>query len=180
VTPRPDGRKKIVTDPFGGVVGGRPGPASINETTIGKSPVAGVARAERANWEELFERSGNDMKSKSVAVLSITLYLILDVYSRKVVNFEVHETDSSDHAVDLLRRTALAEGFHTLPTKPVLHGDIGATPKVTTVLATMNWLGSKASNSRPRVSADNAFKESLFRTATYRRVARSIRYVSPR
>src|SRR4051794_17283282 len=37
------------------------------------------------------------------------LYLILDVYSRKIVGFEVHATDSSDHAVDLLRRTALAE-----------------------------------------------------------------------
>lgn len=28
------------------------------------------------------------------------------------VGFEVHETDSSDHAVDLLRRTALSEGIH--------------------------------------------------------------------
>ena len=34
------------------------------------------------------------------------LYVILDVYSRKIVGFEVHERDSSDHAVDLLRRTA--------------------------------------------------------------------------
>jgi len=55
------------------------------------------------------------------------LYLILDVYSRKIVGFEVHQTDSSDHAVNLLRRTALAEGIHTLPNKPVLHGDNGAT-----------------------------------------------------
>lgn len=39
------------------------------------------------------------------------LYLILDVYSRKIVGFEVHETDSADHAVDLLRRTALSEGI---------------------------------------------------------------------
>jgi len=96
------------------------------------------------------------------------LYLILDVYSRKIVGFEVHETDNSDHAVELLRRTALAEGFHTLPTKPVLHGDNGATLKATTVLAMMNWLGLKASYSRPRVSDDNAYVESLFRTAKYR------------
>src|SRR4029077_2500403 len=82
--------------------------------------------------------------------------------------FEVHETDRSDHAVDLLRRTALAEGFHALPTKPVLHGDNGATLKATTVLAMMYWLGLKASYSRPRVSDDNAFSESLFRTAKYR------------
>lgn len=96
------------------------------------------------------------------------LYLILDVYSRKIVGFEVHETDSSDHAVALLRRTALAEGIHTLHRKPVLHGDNGATIKATTVLAMMNWLGLKASYSRPRVSDDNSFVEALFRTAKYR------------
>jgi transposase InsO family protein len=96
------------------------------------------------------------------------LYLILDVYSRKIVGFEVHETDSSDHAVNLLRRTALAEGIHTLRRKPVLHGDNGATIKATTVLAMMNWLGLRASHSRPRVSDDNAFVEALFRTAKYR------------
>ena len=96
------------------------------------------------------------------------LYLILDVYSRKIVGFEVHETDSSDHAVALLRRTALVEGIHTLRRKPVLHGDNGATIKATTVLAMMNWLGLTASYSRPRVSDDNSFVESLFRTAKYR------------
>jgi len=96
------------------------------------------------------------------------LYVILDVYSRKIVGFEVHQTDSSDHAVDLLRRTALTEGIHSLPQKPVLHGDNGATMKATTVLAMMNWLGLKASYSRPRVSDDNAFIEALFRTAKYR------------
>jgi putative transposase len=96
------------------------------------------------------------------------LYLILDVYSRKIVGFEVHQSDSSDHAVDLLRRTALAEGLHSLPEKPVLHGDNGSTMKATTVLAMIHWLGLKASHSRPRVSDDNAFVEALFRTAKYR------------
>ena len=96
------------------------------------------------------------------------LYLILDVYSRKIVGFDVHETDSADHAVDLLRRTALSEGIHTLARKPVLHGDNGATMKATTVLAMLHWLGIKPSYSRPRVSDDNAFIEALFRTAKYR------------
>jgi putative transposase len=96
------------------------------------------------------------------------LYVILDVYSRKIVGFEVHEMDSSDHAVDLLRRTALSEGLHTLARKPILHGDNGATMKATTVLAMLHWLGIKPSYSRPRVSDDNAFVEALFRTAKYR------------
>jgi transposase InsO family protein len=96
------------------------------------------------------------------------LYLILDLYSRKVVGFEVHDTDSAEHAVDLARRTALAEGIHATSARPVLHGDNGATLKATTVLAMLHWLGIKPSYSRPRVSDDNAFAEALFRTAKYR------------
>lgn len=94
-------------------------------------------------------------------------YAILDLYSRKIVGWEVHERDSSDHAVELLRRTALAEGIHAMANKPVLHGDNGATVKATTVLAMLHWLGIKPSYSRPRVSDDNAFIESFFRTTKY-------------
>jgi putative transposase len=65
-------------------------------------------------------------------------------------------------------RTALAEGIHALPNKPVLHGDNGATLKATTVLAMLHWLRIGPSYSRPRVSDDNAFVEALFRTAKYR------------
>ena len=96
------------------------------------------------------------------------LYLILDLYSRKVVGFEVHDTDTAEHAAHLARRTALAEGVHTMTARPVLHGDNGATLKATTVLAMLHWLGIKPSYSRPRVSDDNAFAEALFRTAKYR------------
>jgi transposase InsO family protein len=96
------------------------------------------------------------------------LYLILDVYSRKIVGWEVHANDSADHAAHLLKRTALAEGIHAAITKPVLHGDNGATLKATTVLAMLNWLHIEPSYSRPRVSNDNAYAESVFRTAKYR------------
>ncbi len=96
------------------------------------------------------------------------LYLILDLYSRKIVGAEVHDSDDSDHAVHLVRRTALAESIATMDTKPVLHGDNGSTLKATTVLAMLQWLGVKPSYSRPRVSDDNAYAESLFRTAKYR------------
>ena len=96
------------------------------------------------------------------------LYLILDLYSRKIVGWEVHDNDHSDHAAHLVRRTALAEGIAALTDKPVLHGDNGSTLKATTVLSMLNWLGVKPSYSRPRVSDDNAYAESLFRTAKYR------------
>jgi putative transposase len=96
------------------------------------------------------------------------LYLILDLYSRKIVGFEVHDTDSADHAAHLARRTALAEGVQAMPVRPVLHGDNGATLKGTTVLAMLYWLGIEPSYSRPRVSDDNPYAEALFRTAKYR------------
>jgi len=96
------------------------------------------------------------------------LYLILDLYSRKIVGWEVHESDAAEHAAHLVRRTALAEGIAALQPKPVLHGDNGATLKATTVLAMLHWLGVKPSYSRPRVSDDNAYAEALFRTAKYR------------
>ena len=96
------------------------------------------------------------------------LYLILDLYSRKIVGWEVHDSDDAEHAVLLVRRTALAEGIAELAVKPVLHGDNGATLKALTVLATLYRLGVTPSYSRPRVSDDNAYAESLFRTAKYR------------
>jgi len=96
------------------------------------------------------------------------LYLILDLYSRKIVGFTVETRDDSDHAAHLVKRTALAEGIHSLASKPVLHGDNGSTLKATMVLAILHWLGIKPSYSRPRVSDDNAYAETLFRTAKYR------------
>jgi hypothetical protein len=80
----------------------------------------------------------------------------------------VHADDDSDHAAHLVRRAALAEGTAGLATKPILHGDNGATLKATTVLAMLWWLGVKPSYSRPRVSDDNAYAEALIRTAKYR------------
>ena len=96
------------------------------------------------------------------------LFLILDLWSRKIVGHEVHETDQAEHAAHLVRRTALAEGIHARALRPVLHGDNGPSVKGTTVLAMLHWLGIAPSHSRPRVSDDNAYAEALFRTAKYR------------
>ena len=128
-----------------------------------RPPTTHVATAARQVWCW-------DMTYLPATVLGrwFHLYLILDLYSRKIVGWEVHETDDSNHAAHLVRRTALAEGIAALTTKPVLHGDNGSTLKATTVLAMLNWLGVKPSYSRPRVSDDNAYAEALFRTAKYR------------
>ena len=93
------------------------------------------------------------------------LFLILDLFSRKIVGHEVHATDQAEHGAHLVRRTALAEGIHAWAVRPVLHGDNGPSVKATTVLAMLYWLGIAPSHSRPRVSDDNAYAEALFRTA---------------
>jgi putative transposase len=96
------------------------------------------------------------------------LYMILDLFSRKIVGWEVHEEDDSHHAARLAKRTALSEGIAAIGAKPVLHGDNGPTLKANTVVTMLAWLGIARSYSRPRVSDDNAFIESLFRTVKYR------------
>lgn len=128
-----------------------------------RPPTTHVATAPRQVWCW-------DMTYLPAVVLGcwFHLYLILDLFSRKIVGWEVHDSDDSAHAAHLVRRTALTEGIAAIPTKPVLHGDNGSTLKATTVLAMLNWLGVKPSYSRPRVSDDNAYAEALFRTAKYR------------
>lgn len=104
----------------------------------------------------------------TVAGRWLHLYLIMDLFSRKIVGFEVHDSDADDHAARLVHRTALATGIALNAQKPVLHGDNGSTFKSTTVLAMLHWLGISPSYSRPRVSDDNAHVEALFRTTKYR------------
>jgi transposase InsO family protein len=132
--------------------------SKANEDAPGKRPPSThVATAPRMLWSW-------DLTFLPTTAIGhwLYLYVILDVFSRKIVGWEVHERDSSDHAVDLVRRTALAEGIHALDEKPVLHGDNGSTVKATTVLAMLHWLGIKASHSSPRVSDDNSFIEAFF------------------
>jgi putative transposase len=93
-------------------------------------------------------------------------YMILDVFSRKIVGHEVHAVETAELAALLMRRTSLAEGLAGRPL--VLHSDNGSSMKGATMLATLEQLGVAASFSRPRVSNDNAFAESLFRTCKYR------------
>lgn len=93
------------------------------------------------------------------------LYLILDIFSRKIVGWEVHERETADFAAQMLERAVWAETCLTSPL--VLHADNGSPMKGATMKATMERLGIIASFSRPRVSNDNPFSEALFRTCKY-------------
>lgn len=94
------------------------------------------------------------------------LYLILDLFSRDIVGWEVWEKESADYAGELIRRSCLAQG--RLTTTPlVLHSDNGSPMKGATMLETLYALGITPSNSRPRVSNDNSYSEAMFRTLKY-------------
>jgi len=95
------------------------------------------------------------------------LYLIIDIFSRDIVGWEVWEEESADHASELIRRTCLAQ--KRLTTEPlVLHSDNGSPMKGATMLETLYALGITPSNSRPRVSNDNPYSESIFKTLKYK------------
>ena len=92
------------------------------------------------------------------------LYLVEDIFSRKIAGWEVHDKESADHASQLIDQIALREG-HT-PAQ-VLHSDNGGPMKGATMLVTLQRLGIFSSFSRPSVSNDNPYSESLFRTLKY-------------
>ena len=94
------------------------------------------------------------------------LYLILDVWSRKIVGAKVYAQESCERASELFVQTCWRLGVD--PEGLVLHSDNGSPMKGATMLATLQWLGVVASFSRPRVSNDNAFAEASFRTLKYR------------
>lgn len=94
------------------------------------------------------------------------LYLVEDIWSRKILGWDVHDVESTDFAADLIERIRLDANDQDLRGW-VLHSDNGGPMKGATMLATMHKLGIVPSFSRPRVSDDNAYAESLFRTLKY-------------
>jgi putative transposase len=93
------------------------------------------------------------------------LYLFEDIYSRKTVGWEVYEQESGERAAELIQRAVLAKQCWRQPL--VLHSDNGAPMKSSTLLAKLDELGVTPSRGRPRVSNDNPYSESLFRTLKY-------------
>jgi putative transposase len=100
-----------------------------------------------------------------VAGLYFYLYMIIDIYSRKIVGFSVHDQELSKHGAALITQAYLDEGV--LPKQLVLHSDNGGPMKGATMLVTLEKLGVVPSFSRPSVSDDNPYSEALFRTVKY-------------
>jgi len=94
------------------------------------------------------------------------LYMIMDVYSRKIVGWDIHYEDNAEYAATLAETTCFIEGIN--PDELVLHADNGGSQKGATMLGKLQSLGVATSFSRPSVSNDNPYSESLFRTMKYR------------
>ena len=98
--------------------------------------------------------------------LFLYLYLVLDIYSRKIVGWQVHHEERSVLAADLM--TDICNREKVEKNQVTLHSDNGSPMKGATMLATLQELGVVPSFSRPSVSNDNPYSESVFRTLKYR------------
>ncbi len=94
------------------------------------------------------------------------LYLFVDLFSRKIVGWQVFDCESAELASGLLQDICARQGIAA--GQLVVHSDNGSPMKGETMLATMQRLGVAPSRSRPSVSNDNPYSESLFRTLKYR------------
>jgi len=91
------------------------------------------------------------------------LYMFEDIWSRAIVGWEVHEEESAKHASSLMGRISNDRNVYGVK----LHSDNGSPMKGATMLATLRRLKVLPSFSRPQVSNDNPYSESLFRTLKY-------------
>ena len=127
----------------------------------------------RTKPQALAATAPNQLYSWDISYLPTTvkgqffyLYMVLDVFSRKIVGWQVFEEESSQLSSQLIRDICHSEGV--VAQQVTLHSDNGSPMKGATMLATLQQLGIAASFSRPAVSNDNPYSESLFKTLKYR------------
>lgn len=84
----------------------------------------------------------------AVRGLFYRLYLVMDIFSRKIVGWEIHENETAEYASVLIRKACLAEGINKRGL--VLHSDNGSPMKGATMLATLLRLGMVPSLTAPR------------------------------
>jgi putative transposase len=94
------------------------------------------------------------------------LYKIMDVYSRVVVGWMVAYRESAELAGTLINETCRRQAIKT--DQLTLHADRGSSMKSVTVAQLLADLGVTKTHSRPHVSNDNPYSESLFKTLKYR------------
>lgn len=100
----------------------------------------------------------------SVRGIYFYLYLFMDIWSRKIVGWTIEESENGELASKIVERICIEHDIDSI----YLHSDNGGPMTCGTMQATLERLGVTPSYSRPRVSNDNPFSESLFKTLKYR------------
>ena len=90
-------------------------------------------------------------------------YVIIDIWSKDIIGWEIHDREDDELAAAMFRRLKVRHNMKGL----FLRSDNGNPMKGATMLMTLYHLGVIPSYSRPRVSNDNPFIESLFKTVKY-------------
>lgn len=93
------------------------------------------------------------------------LYLVMDIFSRMIVGWEIHHNESAAHAATLISKACLRHCIRR--DQLALHSDNGSPMKGATMLATLQKLGVVPSFSRPSVSDDNPYSEAMFKILKY-------------
>lgn len=107
--------------------------------------------------------------STSVRGVWLYLFLVIDVWNRKVVDWDVAEREEAQIAADLVSRACLRERISKGRPQPlILHAYNGNAMRAATLESWLEELEVLRSFSRPRVSNDNPYSEALFRTVKYR------------
>lgn len=97
------------------------------------------------------------------------LYLVVDVWSRKIVAWDVAERGDAQVAAEMNSRACIRERIsRQRQRRLILHADNGSAMRAATLEVRLEELGLLRSFSRPRVSNDKPYSEALFRTAKYR------------
>jgi len=133
--------------------------ASRAATAHKPRPLEATAPNQLYSWDITYLKT-------TVRGIFLYLYLFMDIYSRKIVGWQVYEEESSEWAADIMRDITQREGIG--PEQITLHSDNGGPMKGASMLATLQALGIMPSFSRPAVSNDNPYSESLFKTLKYR------------
>lgn len=92
------------------------------------------------------------------------LYMFEDIWSRAIVGWEIYDKECAEYSSELIKKISNKNNVRGVR----LHSDNGSPMKGATMLGTLQNLGIIPSFSRPRVSDDNPFSESLFKTLKYR------------
>jgi putative transposase len=129
------------------------------------------ARHEPRKKPHLIARAPNEIFSWDITQLHgpqsrtyYDLYVMIDIFSRYVVHWEVHPRESGELAARFMENTIIANGGLA---PEVIHSDNGTSMTSKAVTDLLAGLDIVKSHSRPKISNDNPYSEAAFKTLKY-------------